>query len=275
VGIGRKDCDILNRAQVSAIMERAQPREVYYLAAFHHSSEDSLEGNDAVMFQRSFEVHVEGLLNFLETIRAGSPRTRLFYAASSHVFGQPPAPIQDETTPLNPQCVYGITKTTGVHCCRFYRRTHGVHASVGIMYNHESPFRAEKFVSQKIVRGALRIAQGRQEHLLLGDLSAAIDWGYAPDYVDAMARILALPHADDFVIATGESHSVREFVEIAFALVGLEWKKHVREDPSLITKRKTNLMGSSSKLRAATGWQPSVTFPKMVEILLNSQRDAA
>jgi len=273
--IGRDDWNVTNRLEAERIIGRERPDELYYLAAHHNSSEDNLGDDTAALFEASFDVQVTGLVNLLEATRKTSPATKLFYAASSHVFSPATGGFQDENTPLNPQCVYGITKTAGIHCCRFYRRVHGVHASVGIMYNHESPFRAEKFVSQKIVRGALRIAEGRQESLLLGDLSAAIDWGYAPDYVDAMTRIVALPEADDFVIATGEAHTVQEFVELAFTLVGLEWNKYVREDPSLIARRKKNLTGNSSRLRAATGWRPSVTFPEMVEILLNAQRNAA
>lgn len=272
VGLGRGDIDLLNKAEIETLIRQQQPRTVYYLAAHHHSSEDPLGSDDAALFRESFDVHVTGLIHFLEAIRSHSPMTRLFYAASSHVFGQSGVPMQSELTPLNPICIYGITKTAGVHCCRYYRQSHGLFASTGILYNHESQYRSPKFVSQKIIRGALAIAAGEQGQLSIGDLSAHIDWGYAPDYVDAMQRILALPRADDFIIATGESHSVQEFVEIAFEDAGLDWRMHVAENSSHITKQRRNLTGDSSKLCVATGWQPSVSFRQMVQLLLAGQR---
>jgi GDPmannose 4,6-dehydratase len=253
------------------MVRKTQPATIYYLAAYHHSAEDPLLGDVATLFRRSFEVHVTGLIHFLEAMRTRSPATRLFYAASSHIFGQPDAPTQSEQTPCAPQCPYGITKAAGLHACRYYRRTHNLFASVGILYNHESPYRREAFVSQKIIRAAVAIAAGKQERIVLGDLSARIDWGWAPDFVDAMTRVLALPKADDFVIATGQSHSVQEFAQIALESLGLDWRNHVVEDPSLLTKQRRSLVGDSSKLREATGWEPSVSFRQMVELLLEKQ----
>ena len=270
VRLGRGDVDLLDRAPIDTLVRQHQPREIYYLAAHHHSSEDTLGGDEAALFRTSLDVHVTGLVHFLEAIRTHSPATRLFYAASSHVFGQSEQPLQNEQTPCNPTCVYGITKTAGLHCCRYYRSAHGLFAAAGILYNHESPHRGPKFVSQKIISAALAIAAGHQERLVLGDLCARIDWGYAPDYVDAMRRILALPQADDFVIATGEQHSVQEFVEIAFAAVGMDWREHVVEDSGRITKQRRSLAGDASRLRTATGWQPSVTFRRMVQLLIET-----
>ena len=148
----------------------------------------------------------------------------------------------------------------GIHICRFYRTMHRMFASVGILYNHESVHRDHKFVSKKIIRAALAIRDGRQEKLVLGDLEARVDWGYAPDYVDAMMRILALPAPDDFVIATGESHSVGEFVEATFQRLGLDPKAHFAENPSLISRRKPALVGDASRLRAAAGWRADGQF---------------
>jgi GDPmannose 4,6-dehydratase len=139
---------------------------------------------------------------------------------------------------------------------------------VGILYNHESVHRQEKFVSQKIIRTATAIAGGRREKLILGDLSARIDWGYAPDFTDAMVRILALPDPEDFIVATGEAHSVQEFVEIAFARMGLDWRAHVEEDATVLQRKPRKFIGDSTKLRTTTDWKPSVTFTEMVERLL-------
>lgn len=264
-----------DRAGIAETIRTTQPAEIYYLAAYHHSSQEHTAVDPPALFARSFEVHVTGLIHYLDAIRLHSPSTRLFYAASSLVFGEPPAPMQTEETPFNPRCAYGISKAAGVHCCRHYRQTHGVFAAVGILYNHESHLRQERFVAQRIIQAALRIRRGEQEQLTLGDLSAQIDWGYAPDFVDAMTRILALDTPDDFIVATGELHSVREFVELVFARLGLDWRRHVVEDPALLRRKKGAMKGDASRLRQLTGWRPSVTFAKMVvEILSSARREA-
>src|SRR5262249_16066172 len=157
--------------------------------------------------------------------RRHAPKGRLFYAASSHCFGEPPAAVQDESTPLRPRCVYGITKTAGVGLCRMYRANHPIAASAAFFYNPQSALPAPTFPPTHICRPALEGAVGRRDKLVLGDLSARVDWGFAPDYVDAMTRILRLATADDFVIATGEAHSVEEFVAIAFARAGADWRR--------------------------------------------------
>ncbi len=271
VGVKRNDLNISSREEVIAFLTELKPEELYYLAAFHHSSEDEIKIDDAELFNKSFEVHLHGLVHFLEGMRQSVPGCRLLYAASSHVFGEPALSPQNEDTPMRPGNVYAISKVAGMEACRYYRKNHGVYAASAILYNHESPYRKTKFVSQKIIRGALSIKYGKQDQLVLGNLDAAIDWGYAPDYVDAMRRCIRLNHADDFIVATGETHTVREFVEIVFNEVGLDWKKHVRVNPQLLTKSPISLKGDSTKLRLATGWQPSVDFVTMVKSLLHSQ----
>ena len=270
IKIGRGDIDLQDRHRIDALIGDLRPDEIYYLAAHHHSSQDPLAEDDATLFARSIEVNVTGLVHVLQAVRVCSPDTRVFYAASSHIFGQPATAMQSENTPFVPNGVYGITKAAGVQCCRYYRRSHGVFAATGILYNHESALRGAQFVSQKIILAARAIAAGSSERLLLGDLSARIDWGYAPDYVDAMRRILALPRADDFVVASGESHTVQEFVEAAFEAAGLDWRRHVAEDPGQINRQYRGLIGDASKLRAATGWKPSVSFRAMVRILFDA-----
>lgn len=272
--LGRGELAITDEQAVAEFIAQNQPAELYYLAAHHHSAQDAISSNDAQLFRLSYEVHVLGLLHMLEAIRIRSPHTRLFYAASSHIFGNTTTGMQNEETPLNPRCAYGITKSSGVQLCRYYRNTHGVFASVGILYNHESPYRRESFVSQKIVRAAHAIAAGKQDQLVLGDLGARVDWGYAPDYVNAMTRILALPNADDFVIATGETHSVQEFVKLAFGALGLDWQKHVVEKSSILQKQRRVLKGDATKLRNATGWKPSISFAEMVQILIKAHDNA-
>ncbi len=262
--------DILQPSDVDGLISTVQPDRVYYLPAFHHSAEQKLE-ETRELFEKSFAVHVTGLLHFLDAIRLRSPETRLFYASSARIFGVPQCLPQDETTPVNPDCVYGISKAAGQRCVKYYRGAHAMFAATGILYNHESPLRGPTFVPQKIVRGAVAIKRGLQSKIVLGDLDAVSDWGYALDYLDAMTRILELDQPDDFVIATGEPRTVRQFVETAFELVGLDWKSHVEVAPNLISRQRRSLVGSAVRLRAATGWQPSVSFAELVQILVQAE----
>jgi GDPmannose 4,6-dehydratase len=263
--------DILDPLSIGGLVGSFSPDAIFYLAAYHHSAEDKALPDDLELYLRSHDIHVRGLIHVLEAIRKHAPASRLFYAASSHCFGEPPTSIQDESTPLRPRCAYGITKTAGVGLCRMYRANHNVRASAGFFYNHESSLRARKFLSTKIVSAAAEIARGRRGKLVLGDLSARVDWGFAPDYVDAMIRIVRLEAADDFIIATGQSHSVEEFVAAAFTRVGLEWRRYVEVEPGIIGKSRASLVGDSTKLRTATGWSPSVTFQQMVELLVDAE----
>lgn len=248
------------------------PDEVYYLAAYHHSSEDPpVEPGE--LFRRSIAVQVTGLVHVLEAVRTRAAKARVFYAGSSLVFGDVAESPQTEATPFRPTDAYGITKTTGIQICLHYRASHGVHASTGILYNHESPLRAPKFLSKKIVNAAWEIKRGTRDKLVLGSLSAEIDMGYAPDFVDAMRRILALDTPDDFIIATGESHSVREFVELAFGQLGLDWQRHVEENRGVITRAPVRRIGNPAKLAAATGWRPTTSFKEMVRTLVEAGRE--
>jgi GDPmannose 4,6-dehydratase len=261
--------DILQTALVEAELRRSPPDEIYYLAAFHHATEDAVELSAAELLRCSFDVHVLGLLNVLQAMEECCPRTRLFYAASSHVFGTPESEWQNEETSLTPNSAYGISKAAGLQCCQLYRRHKGIFAATGILFNHESPLRKPSFLSQKIVRGALRAQRDPAYRLVLGDLEARVDWGYAPDYVDAMFRILQLPEASDFVVASGEMHTVRQFAQAAFGALGLDWRRHVETDTRLLNKTSYPLRGDSRKLRAATGWAPTVSFVELVAGLVH------
>jgi GDPmannose 4,6-dehydratase len=265
--------DILNRQQVLSLIQKTRPAECYYLPAFHHSAEDaSLLSGDPELFEKSHAVHVRGLTYFLHAIAKTSPQTKLFYAASSHVFGSPATQPQDESTPLNPENVYGITKTMGIHCCRHFRNELGVFAAVGILFNHESHLRPAKFLSQKIVRGVLAFQRDKSKRLVLGDLNAVVDWGYAGDYVEAMTRILGHTTPEDFVVATGESHTVGEFLQTTCELAGVDWRECAATDPSLLKKKPALLIGNSGKLRRLTGWQPEASFRNMIEKMLEHAR---
>lgn len=255
--------DLLDETAVRALIGDLKPDEIYYLAAYHHSSESARPGATE-LFRKSFDVNVYGLLNVLESVKEVSSKSRILYAASSHVFGDGASSPQDEGTPLAPTNIYGISKAAGILACRFARTSYETFVSVAILYNHESRLRGPEFVSRKIVQGALDIQHGKSRQLLLRDLSAEVDWGYAADSVDAMRRILRLENPGDFVVATGERHSVREFVEIVFELAGLDWQHYVKEDATLFSSRSGNFVGDSTKLRKLTGWRPTVTFREMV-----------
>jgi len=271
VGIARGGLDLGERSRIGELLTELRPSEIYYLAGVFGSSESAAE-DPVSEFQRSSEVHVHGWLNFLGAVHQQKSGARLFYASSSRVFGNPPATPQNELTPHAPLCIYGITKSAGMQLARFYR-SRGVHCSSGILYNHESPRRPASFVSRKIVQAAVDIKLGAKRPLTVGSLSAAVDWGAAQDYVDAMARILQLPQADDFVIASGTLHTVRQFVEAAFAALDLAWEPHVVEDRTLLTvpPRAQALVGDSTRLREATGWRPKTGFAEMVRGMVNAE----
>lgn len=263
--------NIHDNKQVHDLLAEFKPDEIYYLAARHQSSQDNVV-NDTALFKESIGTHLVSLIHFLDGIKSFSPRSRLFYAASAHVFGDNPPGPQNETTPMNPDCIYGITKMAGLKACQFYRAHHGVYASAGILYNHESPLRTANFLSTKVIKTARTIAATGAGELVVGSLNSRVDWGYAPDYVEAMANILEVPVSDDFVVASGETHTVGEFIEGVFSHLGLPWKKFVREDPNLITKKpKAGLYGNSQKLKKMTGWEPRVRFNELIKILVDAK----
>ncbi len=270
-GVDWQDCvDILKADEILNLLGSVNPNEVYYFAAYHHSSQDII-GDETVLLKKSLEINVLGPSFFLEGIRQLRLMTRLFYAASSLVFGDAADELQDETTPFLPNTIYGITKLDGLHLCRYYRQQYGIFAAVGILYNHESKYRTENFISKKIIRAAVNISQGKQKELVLGNLRAEVDWGYAPDYVEAMHRILTLPKADDFIVASGIKHTVEDFVRIAFDHFQLDWKLYVKESPDIMTRQRKTLVGNPGKLMRATGWSPKVDFKGMIEILLKDE----
>lgn len=253
---------------VAGILKEFKPDEVYYFAAFHHSSEDKATEDALNLFKESYRINVLALLHFLEGMRKFSPQTRLFYAGSSLLFGDADEDIQNESSPFKPETVYGITKLDGVLSCRYYRKSYGLFASTGIFYNHESQYRTENFISKKIIKGALDIRRGKKEKLVLGNLHAEVDWGYAPDYVDAAHRILQTDAPDEFIVATGKLHSVRDFVSITFDYLGLNWKDHVTENKTVLTRNRKTLLGNPSRLMQTTGWRPTVDFKEMIRLLL-------
>ncbi len=280
VGIGRSGvrshgCEvppfhgIADAKSVRDLVRETKPVALYYLASFHHSSQENALTDASALMTPSLEVHVTGLLHFLDALKHEAPGCHVFYAASALVFGDGNGSVlQDENTPLRPRCIYGITKTAGIHLCQKHREKDGLPASAGILFNHECHLRQEKFVSKKIINAAVRIKQGRQDQLVLGNLSAQVDWGYAPDYVKAMRAICALPQGDDFVIATGTLHTVQEFVDITFRALGLDSRNHVSQAGQVLTRSRCAMAGDSARLTRATGWKPETGFAQMIESMV-------
>jgi len=259
--------NICEPSHIDTLVNSVKPDEIYHLAAFHHSAQDSYD-ETLDTYKKSVNIHEISLFNILASIIKFSPSTRLFYAASSHVFGDPPSEIQDEYTPINPINLYGITKASGLFLCRKFRKEFGVFASCGILYNHESSRRKDTFVSKKIVNGVLKAKRDRSAVLELGDLDSIVDWGYAPDYVEAMVKILNLSEPDEFIVATGIKHTVKDFVFNAFAIAGLDWQNHVIQKKDIIRRITNPMIGNSTKLRKMTGWAPTITFEEMVKLLV-------
>jgi GDPmannose 4,6-dehydratase len=219
------------------------------------------------------ELAAVGATALLEAIREVDPEIRFYQASSSEIFGEPVESPQTEETPLSPLTPYGVAKAYAHFITRSYRRRYGLHASAGILYNHESPRRPLDFVPRKVARAAAAISLGLEGEVWLGDLSARRDWGYAGDYVRAMWLMLQRDEPDDYVIASGESHSVQELVELAFEHVGLEWSEYVQIDESLRRGRAElhNLVGDPSRARERLGWTATVSFEQLVRLLVDAE----
>lgn len=254
-------------ASVDRAIALVQPDEVYHLAAQSSvaaSWADPTGAGDATGL---------GAVRMLEAVRRHAPSARLFIAASSEIFGTPTIAPQDESTPIAPVSPYGAAKAYAMHVARSYRQNYGLFVSVGILYNHESPLRPYHYVTQKIAQGAASIARGEQTELRLGNLESRRDWGFAGDYVRAMRLMLEQPEPSDFVVATGQTHSVGDFCQAAFDAVGLDWRQHVVSDPAFIRPGEPyNLVGDASKARRVLGWEPLVRFEELVHMMVGPER---
>lgn len=288
IGVTRDSLDILNGLAVEQFIADAAPAKLYYLAADHGSSSRSSSGRStdaspldpAAAAQRAWDVHVTGLINVCQAMRQHAPVARLFYASSSRVFGDAEmaavdvdgAHVVDENTPFRPLDLYGITKAAGMGICAMYRGQHGLFCSSGILFNHESSMRGESFVTQRLARAAAAIAAGKLDHIKVGRLAARTDWGWAPQYVAAMTQILDAPIADDFVVATGRTHSVQQFAEAAFNAAGLNWRDHVSEDSAMVGSARAALAGNPAKLRAVTGWHATMSLGDIAREMVATAR---
>ena len=257
--------DLLDQSSLAAALSEARPHEVYNLAA---QSFVPTSWSQPVL---TSEFTAVGVTRLLEAIRSVDPTIRFYQASSSEMFGKVREVPQNELTSFYPRSPYGVAKCYGHWITVNYRESYGLYACSGILFNHESPRRGLEFVTRKVTDGAARVALGLASELRLGNTDARRDWGFAGDYVDAMWRMLQQPEPDDYVIATGVAHSVRELVEIAFARAGLDWEKHVVIDPKLVRPAEVDLLlGDASKAHDQLGWKPRVAFRELVEQMVDA-----
>ena len=260
-----RPADLLDQLSLIRVMSDVEPDEVYNLAAmsFVPASWDQpmLTG----------EFNAQGVTRMLEAVRHVNPRIRFYQASSSEMFGKVREVPQTELTPFYPRSPYGVSKVFGHYITVNYRESYGLFACSGILFNHESPRRGLEFVTRKVTDGVARIKLGLADSLNLGNLDAQRDWGFAGDYVRAMWLMLQQPEADDFVVATGISHSVRELVEVAFGCAGLDWQQYVKLDPALVRPAEVDhLIGDATKAQRILGWKPQVDFRGLISMMVDA-----
>jgi GDPmannose 4,6-dehydratase len=265
-GVDLRQADVLDELSLVDVLSLSRPHEVYNLAS---PSFVPMSWKQPVL---TAEFAAVGCTALLEAIRRVDPEIRFYQASSSEIFGEPRETPQSEETPLSPVTPYGVAKAYAHFITRSYRRRYGLHASSGILYNHESPRRPPDFVTRKVARAAAAISLGLESAVALGALDARRDWGFASDYVRAMWLMLQQDEPDDYVIASGESHSVSELAACAFAHVGLDWEQHVRVDDALKRGKAElhDLVGDASKARERLGWEPTLDFEGLVHLLVDA-----
>jgi len=251
-------------ASLFDVVEKVRPDECYHLGAqsfVSYSFEDEFS---------TISTNINGTHYMLSAIKSKAPECRFYFASSSEMFGQVREVPQKETTPFHPRSPYGISKVAGFDLTRNYREAYGIFACNGILFNHESPYRGYEFVTRKISRGVAKIKAGLSKELFLGNLDAKRDWGFAGDFVQAMHKMLQQDKPDDYVVSTGETHTVREFVELAFKHAGLNWKDHVKVDETLFRPAEVHeLRGDYAKARKVLKWKPKVDFEALVRMMVD------
>jgi GDPmannose 4,6-dehydratase len=257
--------DLLDHRSLVDTLRNSNPHEIYNLAAMSFVAVSWIQPTLTAEFTGV------GVTRLLEAMREVCPEARFYQASSSEMFGKVLEVPQTERTPFYPRSPYGVAKAYGHFITVNYRESYDLHATSGILFNHESPRRGLEFVTRKITWHAAAIRLGQRDHLPLGNLDAERDWGYAKDYVEAMWLMLQRDQADDFVIATGKSHSVRECVQIAFDHVGLDWEQYVRIDPALVRPAEVDhLVGDPSKAREQLGWEPRTSFEELIRLMVDA-----
>ena len=261
--------DLSDGTTLRRIFAQVRPDEIYHLAGQSHV------GLSFEIPESTSEEVAMATLRLLEICRDQPHPVRFYHASSSEIFGAAEETPQTEETPLRPASPYGCAKAFATQLARVYRQSYGLFVCNGILYNHESPRRGENFVTQKIARAVARISRGQESELVLGNTSARRDWGHARDYVEAMWLMLQHSAPDDYIVATGETHSVQDFVETAFAVAGLPWEKYVKHDPALERPNEpVRLVGSSAKIERTLGWEARTAFPELVREMVEAELGA-
>lgn len=254
--------DLNDQQALTDVLKRIRPDEIYHLAAHHFSSQSGK--NISGEMNPFISVNLLSVNSMLEVITEDMPLARFFYAASAQMFGPVDVSPQTEDTPHRPNSPYSISKSTGFYLCRYYRESCGVHTSVGILYNHESPFRSLDFVTTKIARAAALACIARPEPLVLRDLDAVVDWGAAEDYVVAMWLTLNQKSGGEYIISSGVPRTVRDLAKAAFGHVDLNWGKFVSQENNKLSTKRLPYIGDSSKIREICGWKPTISFEQLV-----------
>ncbi|MFA5059062.1 MAG: GDP-mannose 4,6-dehydratase [Candidatus Omnitrophota bacterium] len=258
--------DLLSLSKVKRTIDQIRPDEIYNLAA------QSSVGLSFKEPMSTLDINIQSALNILETIRTISPRTKFYQASSSEMFGTVKSLPATEETVLHPVSPYAISKATGHWLAVNYREAYKLFCCCGILFNHESVLRPSNFVTKKILSAVVRIALGSKEKLRLGNIDIARDWGYAPEYVQAMWLMLQQEKPDDYIVATGVSHSLREFVQSAFSCLGLDWKRYVVIDKKLFRPADIKVIyGNPKKAKAKLGWQPKIDFAQLIRLLIDEE----
>jgi GDPmannose 4,6-dehydratase len=264
-GIEFVEGDLLDQSSLIAALETCQPTEVYNLGAI------SFVGLSFKQAALTGEITGLGVVRMLDAIRVVNPKTKFYQASSSEMFGKVRETPQNEQTPFHPRSPYGAAKVYGHYITVNYRESYGIHACSGILFNHESPRRGLEFVTRKITNAVAKIKLGLQKQLVLGNLDAQRDWGFAGDYTRAMFDMMQQDAPEDFVIATGETHSVSEFCELAFAHAGLDWTEHVVTDPRFLRPAEVDVLrGDASKAHRQLGWSPQMSFAELVRLMVDA-----
>jgi GDPmannose 4,6-dehydratase len=261
-----RQADLLDQLSLVNLVQEVEPDEVYNLAA------QSFVPTSFSQPLLTGEFTALGVTRMLEAVRLVNPKIRFYQASSSEMFGRVRATPQNELTPFHPRSPYGVAKLYAHWITVNYRESYGMYACSGILFNHESPRRGREFVTRKIAEGAARISLGQATHLELGNVDAKRDWGYAPEYVEAMWRMLQQDEPEDFVVGTGRHHTPREFCELAFARVGLDYRDHVRTNPSLLRPAEVDtLLADPARARERLGWEARTSFRELVELMVDAE----
>lgn len=263
-----KKIDISKKNHWQKIISIIQPTEIYHLATIHHSSQEKYLPDEKFIIN-SYQINFFSLLHILEAVRLSSTKTKVFYASSSLIFPTQKNKKLNELSPYQPDCIYGQTKLAGLLLNQFYRKEYHLFATTGILFNHESHLRKKQYLSKKVILAAKKIVQDKNQKLVVGNIHAIADWGYAPDYVFAMHLLLQQKKADDYIIATGHKHTVYDFIKTVFKYYGIDPKKYLQVDKKLLTRKTNYRIGDPKKLKKL-GWKPTVNFSQMITKLIEN-----